>query len=299
MRRAVCAFVFALLFATGLVLGYQLRHGECTLPGYAGKLKSILYALLLAIPLTALTYCVYGWLETRNKNRRTIVKGWPSRKVFFVSYAVIFICWISVFLAYYPAIMAYDFNMQSLQAAWGPPYFSAQHPIVHTLFIWVCFVFSEAAGSYQLGMALYSVVQMLIFSAALAYAVNFIYRLKGRLWACCATAFFAIFPYISILSVSVTKDTLFSGFFLVFILLIAERFLFADKWDMRKLNALTVLFGILTILFRKNAVYAMFIFFVICLCVVKVKTQRGVLGVLAGTLAPGWFCRRTPARRSR
>lgn len=267
VRKICYSAVLAFLFALSFIIGWQIKVNGMTESGFVGKGK----ILMLAIALGAAVFPVsYAFFEALSGNYR---KGFNEKaispgKLYVLCMSVIFLCWIPVFLAYYPAVMAYDFNVQSLQASWGPPYFSDHHPIAHTLLVWICFVIGEALGSLQTGMAFYSIIQMLILSAALAYAVTFIYRLCRSIPATAASLlFFAIFPYNSILSVSVTKDVIFAAFFLVFMLLIMERNFFPDRWADRRnkklLNLLTFLDGFAMLLFRNNAIYAFVAFSVI------------------------------------
>ncbi len=178
--------------------------------------------------------------------------------------------------------MSYDFNVQSLQASWGPPYFKAHHPIAHTLLIWVCFEIGEALGSLQTGMAFYSIFQMLLLSAALAYAVTFIYRLCHRKAAAAAALlFFGVFPYNSILSVSVTKDVIFSALFIVFMLLIMERCFFYEERSRTLLNIFTFVVGFAMLLFRNNAIYAFVAFALIYVIFTKGRERLRTLLLFA------------------
>jgi hypothetical protein len=244
--------------------------------GFSGKGRIVLLSIALATAFFPVFYKFFELLshkredtpeEPDNKTGNKI----RNKHIYMICWLVIFLSWIPVFLAYYPAVMAYDFNIQSLQASWGPPYFSTHHPIVHTLLIWVCFEIGEAVGSLQTGMAVYSIFQMLVLSAALSYAVTFVYRLSKKIWPAAVTLlFFAIFPYNSILSISVTKDVIFAALFLVFILLILERMLFMQKKNKIFLNVVTFLDGFAMLLFRNNAIYAFVVF-----AVIYVATSKG------------------------
>ena len=282
VRRVRYGAALAFLFALSFVTGWQIKANGMTESGFYGKGKIIVLALMLGAAVFPFSYAFFDALSGHACGNisadREEKKKLSSGKLFALCMAVIFLCWIPVFLAYYPAVMAYDFNIQSLQASWGPPYFSAHHPIAHTLLIWACFEIGEALGSLQTGMAFYSIFQMLLLSAALAYAVTLIYRLSRRKWAVAASLlFFALFPYNSILSVSVTKDVIFAALFLVFMLLIMERTFFPGRWeDKRKrrlLDFLTFLDGFGMLLFRNNAIYAFIAFSVIYILLSKGKER--------------------------
>ena len=102
---------------------------------------------------------------------------------FFVSWAVIFVAWIPVFLAYYPAIMSYDCHRQFQEAIRGYIWFNSHHPLVHTFVIRMFLLLGEKIGSYEVGMALFSLLQMSILSVIYAYACNMVGRLVKKKWA--------------------------------------------------------------------------------------------------------------------
>ena len=72
-------------------------------------------------------------------------------------------------------------------------------------------------------MALYSLTQMLILSVVYAYACNMIGRLTRKTWpVVVAVLFFALTLIHPVLALSVTKDILFTAFFLLVVLLLLE-----------------------------------------------------------------------------
>lgn len=297
--RKICyAAALAFLFALSFIMGWQIKANGMTESGFAGKGKIVILAIMLGIVVFPFSYALFEALSGRyirtgnaSDGSRDVYNGSSdvytgkiikSGKLFVMCMLVIFVCWIPVFLAYYPAVMSYDFNIQSLQASWGPPYFSAHHPIAHTLLIWIFFEIGETLGSLQIGMAFYSIFQMLLLSAAFAYAVTFIYRLCQSKWAVTVSLlFFAVFPYNSILSVSVTKDVIFAALFLVFMLLIMERNFFSDRWDngrnKKLLNLLTFLTGFAMLLFRNNAIYAFIAFSIVYILLSKGRERLRII----------------------
>lgn len=295
VRKICYAAVLAFLFALSFIMGWQIKANGMTESGFAGKGKIVILAVMLGIAVFPFSYALFEALSGHNIRRGNAFDGGrdvyngsragkaiSTGKLYALCMSVIFLCWMPIFLAYYPAVMAYDFNIQSLQASWGPPYFSAHHPIAHTLLIWIFFEIGETLGSLQTGMAFYSIFQMLLLSAAFAYAVTFIYRLCHSKWAVTVSLlFFAVFPYNSILSVSVTKDVIFAALFLVFMLLIMERNFFPDRWDngrnKKLLNLLTFLTGFAMLLFRNNAIYAFIAFSIVYILLSKGKERLRII----------------------
>lgn len=259
-RRCFYGILLAYLLSLSLIMGYQLKGMGITDYGIRGKLLLLIRALPLScavFPFTDMLVALADRIYHRVKPEN-VKPMWRSRNVFLISWLVMFLCWIPVFLAYYPGILSYDFHRQSQEAMKGFEWFNSHHPLVHTWLIWLFLQLGQALGSLHTGMALYSIFQMLILSAALAYSAVTIYRLcRKRSLLTAIVIFYALFPFISVLAVSVTKDIIFTALFLVFVLLLVERTLFCKGKTPILLDIALVLEGILMMLFRNNALYAL------------------------------------------
>lgn len=287
-KRFFYSFFTAAFFSLTLIVGYQLRKNGMTECGVRGKGLILLRSLLLAFTFFPFTNAIYKWIE--NPVIRVRADGCSDkhrRFVFLGSWAFIFLCWIPVFLAYYPAIMSYDFHRQSQEALKGFVWFNSFQPLAHTFLIWVAFQIGNLFGSFQTGMACYSIFQMLVFSFACAYSCRVFYKLiKRKCIVFILTLFYATFPYNSVLSVEVTKDVLFSAFFLLFLCFFIERTVFEDEGRHITLDILLVLAGILMSLFRNNALYAVAVFMVLYFCMAK-RGQRLRIFILGLCLVLG------------
>lgn len=274
-KRILYAFGVAFLFAVVMVMGYQLRMTMMTESGFRGKVWIVLRSLALSICVFPFTnYLFMGIEKLQNISPVQSAKTWKSRNVFLSTMAAVFVCWIPVFLAYYPAVMAYDFHRQSIEAAKGFVWFNSYQPLAHTWLIWVAFQIGKVFGSYEIGMAFYSIFQMLVFAVACGYSCVTVYRLVKKKWPVVAMVlFYGLFPFISVLSVGATKDVLFSALFLVFISLFVERTFLCDEHKQKVMDILWVLEGIVMMLFRNNAIYAVAVFMFVYL-ILGAKKQR-------------------------
>ncbi len=269
-KRRIC-YVLGTGFALGasFVMGYQLQVQGMTALGVKGKLFILLVSMGIAVGISPFLNGWFALLERGSLGKeKTEPQGKPmkSGRVFLISWVVIFLCWIPVFLAYYPAIMSYDFNRQSGWAYLGYQWFTTHHPLAHTFLIKCFFDLGNSLGSYELGMALFSIFQMLLMSVIYAYSCAMVDRLSGKKWAVVVTVLlFGLLPLHSVMVLCVTKDVQFSAFFLLFLLLLLERRIYRSKENMRKVNLILldialVLAGIFMLLFRNNAVYAFAVF---------------------------------------
>ena len=282
------------LLALSFVLGYQIRMLGMTSGGVKGKLFILVVSAGIGLGLLPVADLWFGlldrWSGLPDGSTVGIRRAWRWGRCFRVSWAVIFVFWLPVFLAYYPAIMSYDFHRQSQEAYQGYLWFNTHHPLIHTALIRWFLLLGEALDSYEVGMALFSIVQMLILSAAMAYSGSMIGRLTGRKWPVVVTVLvFALLPVHPVLALSMTKDTLFTAFFLFFLVLMVEYRMCGKGIKKWLLFAAMAADGILMLMFRNNAVYAFAVFAVfyiiwskrerlqiLLLCVVILAGGQGV-----------------------
>ena len=212
-------------------------------------------------------------------------------QVLFGSLLLLLLAWMPVYLAYYPGICAYDAPVQTGQIV--DHYYFDHHPIVHTLFLQgMLWLGSHIFGSVNAGMALYTAAQMLLLAGSMSYGLLALHRRKiGTGWQLVILFLGMFFPFHWYMSVSMTKDTVFSAFFLLQLVSFTE-LLKEDRRSLRP-GAGDLLFGIATvgmILFRNNGKYAMIVLLVFqVLTVCFGKKARKLWGrLLAVSLAA--FC---------
>lgn len=294
IKRVIYASLLAFFVAGTLIVGYQLRVWGMSESGFKGKAMILIRAFCFMFALLPFTNYLFAWFEkvqagTISKAQSTN-KPWSAKKVFFISWIAIFVCWIPIFLAYYPAVMAFDFHRQSIEATKGFIWFNNYQPLAHTWLIWVALQIGNAVGSLEIGMACYSIFQMLVFSVACAYSCNVVYRLLHKKWPVVVMVlFFGLFPLISVLSVGATKDVIFAALFLIFMCLFVERTFFATGKKQWVIDALWLVEGCIMMLFRNNAIYAVAVFAVVALLLAE-KKQRFRLFALCLLLAVGGKC---------
>lgn len=212
-----------------------------------------------------------------------------------VCFLGIFLCWLPGYLAYYPAICAYDSPVQMGQIMDG--YFIDHHPIAHTLIIKGCIAIGQGIfGSVTAGVGIYALLQMLLLAGAFTYGVMALER-SGvkRHWKILAWIFCMVFPFQLYMSVSMTKDTVFTAFFILQMTALLK-LLREDENSFRIKSADGVYFAAVIgmMLFRNNGKYAMLVLVAVQLLVLVWGRSRrrmwgrlflnSLLGFLAGNL---------------
>lgn len=182
--------------------------------------------------------------------------------MFLVSFLLMIVVWLPVYLAYYPAICAYDAPIQTGQIVEG--IWIDHHPIAHTLLIKGAMSLGRMIfGNVNSGIGIYGLVQMLFLAAVFAFGV---FRLAshgmGRVWLCVVQLVCMFYPFHLYMSVTMTKDTVFTGFFLLQVLSLWEM---AGRKETESGQGMRILFFLSTvgmILFRNNGKYAMMVLLV-------------------------------------
>lgn len=219
-----------------------------------------------------------------------------KRISFFAIYVILLVCYIGCFIAYFPGCMSYDSWYITLQAL-GIIGFDNHHPFLHT-FIWSLFAhMDEWLGIDQIGIALYTTTQLLAMLAIYAYACVWLFR-RGAPGLCkkIAVFYYAVNPVFHIFTLILTKDVLFSGFFLLLCITVID---FSEgikkNADRKALQVRLALVSLMCCLFRNNMIYVLVVMTLILLLVFRlhVSACRGLLAaivlyyVVVGVVYPG------------
>lgn len=207
-------------------------------------------------------FCIFfTWLDLRPESKANIttsktapIKSW---KIFAGSLFLIVLAWLPAYLAYYPAICAYDMPVQIGQFKEG--LFNDHHPLFHTLLIEGFMNLGEKVfGSTNTGIGLMAFMQILLLAAAFAYGIAFLYRMRVKKICLILTQVYCMFyPFHWYMSVSITKDTVFTAFFVFLMIELCKLISQPDKNENHLKNELAFfLAAIGTILFRNNGTYA-------------------------------------------
>ena len=211
----------------------------------------LLFALLISIILKK--------LETFNPIGENNFKN--NKKLFLISFIVIMVCLIPYFLNYFPGLIAPDAIYQNQQFK-HLTVLTDHHPVLHTLFLKICYaVGSIFSNSENVRVAFATIAQMIIMSSIYSYFIVFLNKRKVDKRILIGFMFlFGLLPVYAFYSITMWKDVMFGGFFLLFLINI---YVFIEKKDELKYYHF-ISFAILSLLvlfFRNNALY-MYILFI-------------------------------------
>lgn len=253
-RTLTAGLVWGFLFAGALSLGSELFVYNGLLRGFGPMVRRAVVPVLAA-PLFG-GFASFLMLPRENTAKKAARPIPP-----FAFFAVIFLCWVPLLLAYFPGMLNYDFLGQYSQHI--EQNYSSIHPLLHSALANTIITIGEMIHSRTFGVLLMSLVQMALFAASLAYACIFAQRRgASRLPLLLMTTLFALHPIFSVMALSMTKDTLFAACILVLSLLIFECLEDAQRFlEHKGRGALFVLVTIGAALLRNNGVFALALLF--------------------------------------
>lgn len=235
--------------------------------------------LLISLAAGALLGCAIAfgirrlcqWLDAGERKANILPPFLAKRPIlpkraFAIVFLLIVLCWIPCYLAYYPAICSYDIFIQTGQIESHA--YNDHHPIIHTLLLETAMKVGKAVfGSINTGIGLYGLLQLLFLAGAFTYGSFLLNRMRvSPILQLLVLLYEMFYPFHWYMSISTTKDTIFSGFFLLQILSLYA--MLRAKRDSLRPGGQDALFFISTlgmILFRNNGKYALLVFLCICI----------------------------------
>lgn len=269
--------IFSILFTLSIVIGSSIEVHET-----AFKLKNIVNFILL-FPMTFLLTNTFfanidkisekiSPLKYSQKLENLFFK--PTKKCFFNCCLFFLVCYFPVFLAYFPGIFTYDVFYQI--SFFFDPNHAENNPFLHNLLIYFALLINKITHSKILGVLCYTIFQTSIMFSIFSYCIHLLSKLNANHYLkLFALLFFALHPINHVHVLTATKDVLFSGFVLLFVLLLVEFFHNQEKYISNKKK---VVFLILTIFimaaFRHNGYCAYILFFPLLLFFNKKYLKR-------------------------
>ena len=251
------------LFTAG---SFYLMMGLVVILGYA-----VLFYMLLAPLFEAVTGGAF-----MEKTGGEMLPELSSKKVFGISFLVIFFVWFVFSLMNFPGTISPDAQQQVDQVL-GNLEWSAHHPPLSSIIMGGLFNFGIKIGHINFGFYLYILLHILVGAGVFSYTVKKIYELPISRWfALSALVFFALNPLWLTFAQWFEKDLLYTEIVTLAFVYIADIYMKKNcsTGDAVRLT-LACLFACLL---RKNGIYAL-LPAVIVLIIVMPKGGRKKIAV--------------------
>ncbi|RKM59818.1 hypothetical protein D6855_08505 [Butyrivibrio sp. CB08] len=280
--------LFGILAGVFLTFGYQLETYD-HIDIFDKNAMMVMLALMIIITVdTRYVWRNYDLASTGEKKLFGIIRLPKkedekefSKRDYLINFVSLTVLCIPVFLAEFPGFFVYDAQEELNEVLTRS--FSTHHPLLHVLLLGgTIALFHKLSGSWNLGIAAYMILQMLVISAVYAYVVSFLQKKgigkKARVfWL----AFYGLFPTIVMYTLCSCKDGLFTAFLLIITVLLLQLFENPDEFlkDKKKV-ALFMVSAVLMPLFRHNGFYAYLVFIPFALIYFRKKLKPFLVTVL-------------------
>lgn len=223
LRIWLFALTGGICFAAFDRCGYLLKnYGSIWVVSENPWHRTVFHRILCRLPVSVLmvflVLLLADWLGARKKeghfsdcwNRFTERRGW-----FPAMWLLYFVSFLPAFLGGYPGIFAADAPNQIGWTFSG--WLTGHHPLLHTGILCGIFSFSRSQGwSDTTAAAICNVLQMVALSGIFAWFSRFLKKERAPVRLQLGTVLFlCVFPFHALMSVYTTKDTVFSGIFLL------------------------------------------------------------------------------------
>lgn len=281
-RAWLIAVILSFLFTAAMLFGVRLDSVENV------NFKDI--SLWVSLPVLTCLFTVLvrkfwnflGGMEEKRavlmaQNLTVQTPQMKERTANLLTFLFLLLCWLPVLLAVYPGFFVYDAQDEYLQVASRT--FSTHHPLVHVLLLGgiICAV-HKVTDSYNLGIACYTVFQMILVSGGFTFLLSYLRKKKvSKTLRFISMLYFGFFPVIVMFTLCSAKDALFSTALLLLLICLLEMNLNSDSFFTSK-GWLLLIGASATgmMLLRNNGLYA-FVFLIPFLAFYQKKYRKRVL----------------------
>ena len=223
----------------------------------------------LSVIFIVLHYCSLELINKikkidQNKEKKEC-KNILKKDRWIIYFFIIIICWIPVLLAFYPCCIDYDGGYQIHNY-----YFfnnMQHHPILITKLYTLFYVIGLKINSPTIGMYIFSICQMTFMALTFSYCVKFIEDETNNEWIRnISIIFYALYPYNQLFSIMTTKDVIFAGLFLIFIISLYK--MLKDNYKIGD-YIFIIIIGFVMLFSRNNAFYTIIVSLPFILLILK------------------------------
>lgn len=274
-RLKSIAFTEALIIAITVVIGNCIHSNlnlSCIIFNNTIRIKSILYFITTLVISSIIIINMYTYFNTIKSSKWHFK---DSKFTYLIIWLLIFMMWIPYFLSWYPSVMTPD-SINQFEQAIGIRQLTNNLPIIHTLFIKLCIFISAPFGNYTTAAAVYSIIQMSIMSLIFTLTIKWLIKnsINSKI-IILAIIFYALYPVNAIYGFTMWKDIIYSGLFLIFMLMTYNIIQKKDYLSNTKNFIFFILVMVLITLFRNNGLLVLMP--VLLILILKLKDIRFIL----------------------
>lgn len=207
------------------------------------------------------------------------------RRVWLISSAILFLCWTSSLLLYYPGSVSPD-SVACITRALGRARLSNQQPLFYILLMKpFLMLIPPSAKDVTVGVASFLVFQAMAMAVLTGYLLSWLAKRGAPRWVIlCAGAYFIFNPVFPMYSVTMWKDVLFGGIVAVYVLNLTDIVTSSGEFLDSRRNMVWFLFLNLLVAFMRNNGYYLIAVTLVVLAVVYRRRWKRILPAFLAVL---------------
>lgn len=285
------SFIYSFL----LVFGFSYdKRGDATLifGSISSFLLSSLIFFLFYIAFKFIIKKIFKFIDNYKyvKKDGKIIKFKDvfERHPFATSMVIMLICWLPYIICFYPIIMSPDPSFQIKQFFGIDNKYSYyvnlldpnviitnHHPVLHTLLLGSCLKIGVLINNHNLGLFLYSFIQILILSSTFSYSIKYLNKInipfKFKFLVLIVYSLVPMFPFYSM---SAVKDVIFSSLVILYTISIYDLFRNKNNHISNIKYLYLFILMVLLVLFRNNGIHMILLSFPMLIWLMKNKLKK-------------------------
>lgn len=290
MRKKIIISILSILYSSFLVVGYSFKKTGSFEIIEDNLLTNILIFIALVFGFFFLLNLIFNKLDNikdkKSKESKNKIVKLFNNKTFVFCLITIIVLWLPYIISYYPAILSPDPSFQIKQYFGIPNKYSTysimidpsvtitnHHPVIHTLLLGSCVKIGTLINNVNLGLFIYSFIQIFILASTLSYTIVFLKKQGIKLkYLFAMLLIYGLVPAFPFYAMSAVKDVIFSSLIILYIITL-YKIIKAD--DLSKKDIIkTIVLLILIILFRNNGFHTILLSLPLLLFIKKGRKFR-------------------------
>ena len=261
---------------------------------------NIIFALISFIKLIGYYYFfnivihkLYEYIKNVDiKKTKNKIMAKINERPLFYSALIILLGWLPYIISFYPIILSPDPTNQIKQFFGIPTRYingiklvdpkvliTNDNPFLHTLLLGSCTKLGHTIGNDNLGLFIYSIIQIIILLSALLYSLKYIRKLNLPSQFYLTILFiYTLVPVFPFYAMNAVKDVIFSSFMLIYIIKLFDLI----KYHNYKLKdyAYLSLIALIVCLTRNNGMYHVLLSLPFALLILKENKKQIIMVIL-------------------
>jgi len=240
-------------------------------------------------------------IKLKNKYLNFLFNKYP----FTGSIIIILICWLPYIISFYPAILSPDPSNQIKQFFGIKTHYNESvimmdenvlitnhHPVFHTVILGGCVKIGRMLYSDNLGLFIYSIIQISILISTLASTLKYMKKLNTPIWfRLCILIIYSLVPVFPLYGMSAVKDVIFGCLIILYIIFIFDLIKYQNLSIKKYLYIGLLILGIM--LFRNNGYHVIllsspfiilsnrkYLIKLLCLFLIPILIYKGYTNIL-------------------